>query len=219
RLGARARSRARIERSAATERDMRQRLDLIGGLGNPGPKYQLTRHNAGFWFADLLARAHGASFSQDKKLRGETCEISIAGHRIRLLKPLTFMNNSGESVGAAVNYYKIEPEHVLVVYDELDLPPGRAKLKFDGGHAGHNGIRSIIEHIGTNFWRIRIGVGHPGPGRRDDVVSHVLARAASEEEQQIVATVADAVELIPVFLEEGPERATNRLHSRKPAAE
>jgi len=198
---------------------MRQRLDLIVGLGNPGPKYQLTRHNAGFWFADLLARAYGAAWSQDKKLRGETSEISIAGHRIRLLKPLTYMNLSGQAVGAAVNYYKIEPEHVLVAYDEIDLPPGRAKLKFDGGHAGHNGIRNIAEHIGTAFWRLRIGVGHPGPGRRDEVVNHVLDRASAEEEEQIIGTIADAVELVPVFIEEGAERATNRLHGRKAPAE
>lgn len=198
---------------------MRQRLDLIVGLGNPGPKYQLTRHNAGFWFADLLARTHHASFSQEKKLHGEACEISIAGHRVRLLKPLTYMNLSGQAVAAAVSYYKIEPEHVLVVYDEIDLPPGRAKLKFDGGHAGHNGIRSIVEHIGTAFWRLRIGVGHPGPGRRDEVVNHVLERATAEEQELIIGTVADAVELVPVFIEEGAERATNRLHSRKTAAE
>lgn len=193
---------------------MRQRLDLIVGLGNPGPKYQLTRHNAGFWFADLLARAHGASFSADKKLRGETAEIVIGGHRVRLLKPQTYMNLSGQSVAAATHYYKIEPEHVLVAYDEIDLPPGRAKLKFDGGHAGHNGMRSIVEHLGTAFWRLRIGVGHPGPGRRDEVVNHVLERASADEEQLIVATIADAVELVPIFIEEGPERATHRLHSR-----
>jgi len=198
---------------------MRQRLDLIVGLGNPGPKYQLTRHNAGFWFADLLARAYGGSFSQQKKLHGETAEISIAGHRIRLLKPMTYMNLSGQSVAAAVHYYKIEPQHVLVVYDEIDLPPGRAKLKFDGGHAGHNGIRNIIEHIGTGFWRLRIGVGHPGPGRRSEVVGHVLERASAEEEEAIIATIADAIELVPVFIEEGAERATNKLHSRKAAAE
>ncbi len=198
---------------------IRQPLDLIVGLGNPGPKYQLTRHNAGFWFADLLARAHGSSYSTDKKLQGETAEISIAGHRIRVLKPLTYMNLSGQAVGAALRYYKLEPANMLVVYDELDLPPGRAKLKFDGGHAGHNGIRSIIEHVGTAFWRLRIGVGHPGAGRREDVVNHVLKRAASEEEELIIGAVADAVELIPVFLEEGAERATHRLHSRKTAAE
>jgi peptidyl-tRNA hydrolase, PTH1 family len=198
---------------------MRQRLDLIVGLGNPGPKYQLTRHNVGFWFADLLARSHGAGFSQEKKLRGEAAEISVAGQRVRLLKPLTFMNLSGQSVGAAVNYYKIAPEHVLVVYDEIDLPPGRAKLKFDGGHAGHNGMRSIVEHIGTGFWRLRIGVGHPGPGRRDEVVNHVLDRAAAEEEEQIVETITEAIDLLPVLIEQGAEIATNRLHSRKPAKE
>src|SRR5690606_7929703 len=168
---------------------MRQRLDLIVGLGNPGPKYQLTRHNAGFWFADLLARAHGASFSPDKKLRGETAEIAIAGHRVRLLKPQTYMNLSGQSVAAAIHYYKIEPEHVLVAYDEIDLPPGRAKLKLGGGHAGHNGMRSIVEHIGTAFWRLRIGVGHPGPGRRDQGVNHVLERPSAGEEKQILGTV------------------------------
>jgi len=198
---------------------MRQRLDLIVGLGNPGPKYQLTRHNAGFWFADLLARQHGASFSKDKKLHGETAELTIAGSRIRLLKPLTYMNLSGQAVAAAVSYYKIEPAHVLVVYDEIDLPPGRAKLKFDGGHAGHNGIRNIAEHIGKDFWRLRIGVGHPGPGRRDEVVNHVLERASAEEEELIIATIADAIEVLPVFIEEGAERATNRLHSRKAPAE
>lgn len=196
---------------------MRQRLDLIVGLGNPGPKYQLTRHNAGFWFADVLAREHATSFHQDKKLHGESAEISLAGQRARVLKPLTYMNLSGQSVAAAVNYYKLEPEHVLVVYDEIDLPPGRAKLKFDGGHAGHNGIRNIMEHIGPSFWRLRIGVGHPGPGRRDEVVGHVLDRASRDDEQQILDTIAEAVELLPVFVEEGAERATNRLHTRKAA--
>lgn len=194
---------------------MRQRLDLIVGLGNPGPKYQLTRHNAGFWFADLLARQFGASFSQDKKLRGEVAEIALVGHRTRLLKPLTYMNLSGQSVGAMVNYYKLAPENVLVAYDEIDLPPGRAKLKFDGGHAGHNGIRSIIEHIGTGFWRLRLGVGHPGPGRRDEVIGHVLERAPAADEKLILETIADAIELLPIFIEEGAERAMNRLHSRK----
>jgi len=195
---------------------MRQRLDLIVGLGNPGPKYALTRHNAGFWFADRLARLHDASFSQDKKLKGETTEISIAGHRIRLLKPQTYMNLSGQSVAAAIQYYKLAPEHVLVVYDEIDLPPGRAKLKFDGGHAGHNGIRNIIEHVGPGFWRLRIGVGHPGPGKRDEVIGHVLDRAPPEDEKLILETIGEAIELLPVFIEEGAERATNRLHTRKP---
>jgi peptidyl-tRNA hydrolase, PTH1 family len=197
---------------------MQQQLDLIVGLGNPGPEYQLTRHNAGFWFADLLARNEGAKFRHDKKLVGETAEVSISGRRVRLLKPMTFMNLSGRSVGAAVNYYKLEPEHVLVVYDEIDLPAGRAKLKFDGGHAGHNGVRSVVERIGTAFWRLRIGVGHPGPGRKEEVVSHVLRRAAEDEEQLIVDAVSDAIGILPVFIEHGAERAKTRLHSRKPSA-
>jgi peptidyl-tRNA hydrolase, PTH1 family len=195
---------------------MRQRLDLIVGLGNPGARYQMTRHNAGFWFADLLAGSQGTRFSQDKKLHGESAEVTIAGHRIRLLKPMTFMNLSGQSVAAATGYYKIEPQHVLVVYDEIDLPPGRAKLKLGGGHAGHNGLRSIAEHISSDFWRLRLGVGHPGPGRKDEVVNHVLERAPADEEQLILDTIADAVEMLPVFIEQGADQAMNRLHSRKP---
>ena len=195
---------------------MRQRLDLIVGLGNPGPRYQMTRHNAGFWFADLLAKSQGTRFSQDKKLHGESAEVTIAGRRVRLLKPLTFMNLSGQSVVAMIGYYKIEPQHVLVVYDEIDLPPGRAKLKLGGGHAGHNGLRSIADHIGSDFWRLRLGVGHPGPGRKDEVVNYVLERASADEEQLILDTVADALEMLPVFIEQGADQAMNQLHSRKP---
>ena len=111
-------------------------IDLIVGLGNPGAEYEATRHNAGFWFVDLLAREHGGAFSRERKLQGEAAEITVAGQRIRLLKPTTYMNLSGQSVGAAVNYYKIPTERVLVAYDELDLPPGRVQLRFDGGSAG-----------------------------------------------------------------------------------
>jgi PTH1 family peptidyl-tRNA hydrolase len=194
---------------------MQQRLDLIVGLGNPGPEYLLTRHNAGFWFADALADRCGARFSRDKKLGGESTEVTIAGARIRLLKPQTFMNLSGQSVAAAVAYYKIAPEHVLVVYDEIDLPAGRVRLKFDGGHAGHNGIRNIIEHIGAGFWRIRLGVGHPGRGQKNQVVGHVLNRAPADEEKLILEGVGAALDIVPVILEQGAQRAQNRLHSAK----
>lgn len=194
---------------------MQQQLDLIVGLGNPGPEYQLTRHNAGFWFADLLVRSQGSAFKREKKLHGEMAEISIAGQRVRVLKPTTFMNRSGQSVAAALSYYKIEIENVLVVYDELDLPAGRAKLKFGGGHAGHNGVRSVTEHVGSGFWRLRIGVGHPGPGRKDEVINHVLQRAAADEEQLILETVADGIDAVGVFMEHGAERAKTQLHSRK----
>lgn len=196
---------------------MGQRIDLIAGLGNPDPEYATTRHNAGFWFVDALARAHGAGFTSNKKLFGDTAEVPLAGQRIKLLKPMTYMNESGRSLAAATRYFKIEPEHVLVVYDELDLPPGRVKLKFDGGHAGHNGMRSIIEHIGTTFWRMRLGVGHPGHGARGRVVNHVLKRASAKEEELLLEGLEDALAALPVLLEEGPERAQNKLHTRKSA--
>ncbi|HEY8519196.1 MAG TPA: aminoacyl-tRNA hydrolase [Gammaproteobacteria bacterium] len=188
-------------------------IDLIVGLGNPDPEYQATRHNAGFWFVDLLAREHGGSFSNDKKLHGQSAEVHIAGRRVRLLKPMTYMNLSGRSVAAAVNYYKVPLERVLVAHDELDFPPGRLQLRFGGGTAGHNGVRSVVEHLGEGFWRLRIGVGHPGDKAR--VIGHVLKRADAEEEQLILDAIADAVREVPTILELGAERAKNRLHSRK----
>ncbi len=195
-------------------------IDLIVGLGNPGPEYESTRHNAGFWFVDLLAREHKGSFSREKKLHGESAEIAVGGQRIRLLKPMTYMNLSGQSVGAAVNYYKIPTEHVLVAYDELDLPPGRMQLKFDGGSAGHNGISSVIEHIGTKFWRLRFGVGHPrdaehGQGDRTNVIDHVLKRAGGDEEALLRENLREAADALPALLEQGAERVKNRLHTRK----
>jgi PTH1 family peptidyl-tRNA hydrolase len=203
---------------------MGTQIDLIVGLGNPGAEYEATRHNAGFWFVDLLAKEHGGRFSSQKKLSGETAEINVAGRRIRLLKPMTYMNLSGQSVGAAVNYYKIPTEHVLVAYDELDLPPGRAQLKFDGSGAGHNGIGSVIEHIGPKFWRLRFGVGHPRDaeqpaGGRKGVIDHVLKRASGSEETTLRDKLREAAELLPTLLEHGAERVKNRLHTRKPESE
>jgi PTH1 family peptidyl-tRNA hydrolase len=136
---------------------------------------------------------------------------------VRLLKPQTFMNLSGQSVAAALAYYKIAPEHLLVVYDEIDLPAGRVRLKFDGGHAGHNGLRNVIEHIGTGFWRIRLGVGHPGRGRKENVIGHVLNRAPADEEQLILDGIGEALDILPVIIEQGAQRAQNRLHAAKPA--
>jgi PTH1 family peptidyl-tRNA hydrolase len=200
---------------------MGTQIDLIVGLGNPGAEYAATRHNAGFWFVDLLAKEHGGAFSRERKLQGESAEIVIGGQRIRLLKPTTYMNLSGQSVGAAVNYYKIPVERVLVAYDELDLPPGRMQLRFDGGSAGHKGIVSIIEHVGTAFWRLRFGVGHPRDGERSsgdrkDVIDHVLKRAHGNEEALLRENLREAADALPVLLEHGAERAKNRLHARKP---
>lgn len=195
---------------------MEQQIDLIVGLGNPAPEYLTTRHNAGFWFADVLAAQCGAAFTRQRKFQAETADIVISSHRIRLLKPLTWMNESGRAVSAAMHYYRIPVEHVLVAYDELDLPPGRARLKFSGGDAGHKGIRSVIEHIGRTFWRLRLGVGHPGPGRRESVLGHVLRRASSDDEQLIIDSIHDSLEVLPVFIESGAELARNRLHAPRP---
>lgn len=192
---------------------MGQPIELIAGLGNPDPELLATRHNAGFWFADALVEKYGARFSSDKKLEADSAQVDIGTHRIRVLKPMTYMNNSGRALGRATTYYKVPPERVLVVYDELDLPPGRSKLKFDGGHAGHNGMRSIIQHLGPKFWRIRIGVGHPGD--RSRVTSHVLKRAAADEEQMILDGVRAALDSLPVLLDQGAEAAKQYLHSPK----
>jgi PTH1 family peptidyl-tRNA hydrolase len=196
---------------------MGQPIELIAGLGNPDPEYLATRHNAGFWLVDALASSQGARFTSDRKLEAERAEVELAGARVRLLKPMTYMNHSGRALAKAVNYYKIPLEHVLVAYDEIDLPPGRVKLKLGGGHAGHNGMRSIIEHVGPAFWRIRLGVGHPG--QRDRVVGHVLKRASEAEQALIMDGVLRAIESLPILIEHGPERAQNRLHAPPQDAE
>jgi len=203
---------------------MGTQIDLIVGLGNPGPDYEATRHNAGFWFVDLLAREHGGSFSHARKLQGDSAEIKLAGQRVRLLKPMTYMNLSGQSVSAAVNYFKLPTENVLVAYDELDLPPGRVQLRFDGGGAGHNGIGNVMEHIGRKFWRLRFGVGHPRnseqpSGGRREVVDHVLKRANADEDAAIRDALRQAADILPVLFDQGAERAMNRLHAHKPPAE
>ncbi|HVY66840.1 MAG TPA: aminoacyl-tRNA hydrolase [Gammaproteobacteria bacterium] len=199
---------------------MATKIELIVGLGNPGAEYAATRHNVGFWFVDLLAAEHGGHFSANRKLKGDTAEVTIAGHKLRLLKPGTYMNLSGESVGAAAHYFKIPVEHLLVAYDELDLTQGRVQLKFDGGAAGHNGVSSVIEHLGPKFWRLRFGVGHPrdrepAEGGRKRVVDHLLKRAAANDEAAIRETLQEAAAILPVLLEQGAERAKNRLHTRK----
>jgi PTH1 family peptidyl-tRNA hydrolase len=199
-------------------------IDLIVGLGNPGAEYEATRHNAGFWFVDLLASEHGGRFSRERKLSGDAAEITVLGRRIRLLKPMTYMNLSGQSVGAAVHYFKIPTEHVLVAYDELDLPPGRGQLRFDGSSAGHKGVASVIEAVGPKFWRLRFGVGHPRDrqqpaGGRREVIDHVLERAGGPDEAAVRDKLREAADLLPALLEHGAERVKNRLHTRKPESQ
>jgi PTH1 family peptidyl-tRNA hydrolase len=197
---------------------MSQPIAFIVGLGNPDREHSTTRHNAGFWFVDALAERHRGRFSTSRKLEGEVAEVDISGHRVRLLKPSTYMNLSGSSVAKALAYYKVPPTQLLVVHDELDFPPGRVKLKFGGGHAGHNGMRSVIEHVGADMWRLRIGVGHPGPGRRDEVIDHVLRRASRSDEELILEGIARALDCVPAMLSDGPERVMNQLHAPQPGA-
>ena len=185
-------------------------IKLIVGLGNPGSEYAKTRHNAGFWFADALCAAYGGRFSNNRKLRGEIAELTVADTALRVLKPQTYMNLSGESVAAALRYFKLPAQSMLVGYDEIDFEPGKVRLKFDGGHAGHNGIRNIIAHAGSSFWRLRFGVGHPGD--RTKVKGHVLRRAG-DDEKLIMETIERGLECIPTLLRDGPEKAQQRLHT------
>ena len=187
-------------------------IKLIVGLGNPGREYEATRHNAGFWWVDEFARANQISFKSESKFHGLAARSVQHGHEIHLLKPQTFMNVSGRSVGALAQFYKIEAAQILVVHDELDLPPGSAKLKLGGGHGGHNGLKDIIAHLGTrDFWRLRIGVGHPGD--RAEVVSFVLNAPRKEEQELIDAAVARALTIAPLVVEGKLEAAMLKLHS------
>ena len=187
-------------------------LRISVGLGNPGPEHQVTRHNAGFWFVDLLARRHGGEFRDYRKYSGETAKISIEGNELVLLKPTTYMNRSGLSIRQLSDFYKVPPPEILVAHDELDLPVGTVRLKQGGGHGGHNGLRDTIAHIGETFWRMRLGIGHPG--NKAEVIDYVLTRAPRAEEDLILDAVGTAVDCIPLLLEQGAERAMTRLHSR-----
>jgi peptidyl-tRNA hydrolase, PTH1 family len=187
-------------------------LRVIVGLGNPGPEHLVTRHNAGFWFVDLLARRHGGEFRDYRKFSGETARITLSEREIILLKPTTYMNRSGLSIRQLSDFYKIAPEEILVAHDELDLPVGSVRLKQGGGHGGHNGLRDTIAHVGETFWRLRLGIGHPG--NKAEVIDYVLTRAPRAEEDLILETVGTAADVIPLLLEQGAERAMTRLHSR-----
>lgn len=187
------------------------KVQLVVGLGNPGDRYRQTRHNAGFWFADELARRYGGSFRAEAKFFGEVARVLIDGTDCHLLKPATFMNKSGQAVAAMANFYKVAPEHILVVHDELDLPPGSAKLKQGGGHGGHNGLRDTIRVIGRDFGRLRLGVGHPG--HKDAVIGYVLSRAPAEEERAIEDAVDAAADCMPWLVEGDWGRAQQKLHT------
>jgi PTH1 family peptidyl-tRNA hydrolase len=189
-------------------------LRLVVGLGNPGPQYADTRHNAGFWLADELARQHGGHFRPESKYHGETCRIALAGQELWLLKPMTFMNRSGLAVAALARFHRIPLPAILVVHDDLDLPLGVARLKRAGGHGGHNGLRDLISHLGDNdFLRMRLGIGHPGDSR--DVLDYVLCRAPAAERALVEQAIGDALRELPRLAAGQWDRAVHALHSRR----
>ena len=187
---------------------------LLIGLGNPGSKYAETRHNAGFWFLDQLAETAGLSFRRTLRLHSHVARGNLFGHDCILARPRTFMNESGRAVRAVVNYYKASAEHVLVAYDELDLPPGTARLKQGGGHGGHNGLRDIFRHTTDHeFTRLRIGIGHPG--HKSAVTGYVLSRPPAEQERLIRGSISDAVDVLPAVLDGQLPAAMKELHTEK----
>ncbi|OEE90089.1 aminoacyl-tRNA hydrolase [Enterovibrio norvegicus FF-162] len=194
---------------------MSDQIRLLVGLANPGPEYSKTRHNAGAWVVEELARIHNVQLKEDKKYFGLTARISMGGDDLRLLIPTTFMNLSGKSVASLANFFQIKPEEIMVAHDELDLPPGVAKFKKGGGHGGHNGLRDIISKMGNNkeFYRLRIGIGHPG--HKDKVAGFVLTKAPANEQSQIEEAVDEAVRCIDILLKDDLAKAQNRLHTFK----
>ncbi len=189
-------------------------IRLIVGLGNPGAEYAATRHNVGFWWVDALAAAHGQSFKAEGKFHGELARVPIRGKDLRLLKPATYMNRSGQSVGAVCRYFAIPPEQVLIAHDELDLPAGTARLKQDGGHAGHNGLRDTINVLGSRaFWRLRIGIDHPGD--KSLVTGYVLGRPNREDAARIEDALRDAESVLDDLLDGRFQPAMNRLHGAR----
>lgn len=188
-------------------------IQLIVGLANPGPEYQNTRHNAGAWFIEELCRANNTSLKNDPKYFGYTAQINIEGHPVRLLVPTTFMNLSGKSVSALANFFKIKPEQILVAHDELDMEPGTAKFKLGGGHGGHNGLRDIIAKMANNknFYRLRIGIGHPGS--KEKVTGWVLGKAPQADQEKIEAAIDEAARSVDIWFKQDLKKAQSRLHS------
>lgn len=194
---------------------MAQDILMVVGLGNPGPDYANTRHNAGALFVEALARETGQSLRPEKKYHGLYARIQLQGLDLHLLNPSTYMNRSGLSIKALADFFKIQPQQILVAHDELDLPPGTAKLKKGGGHGGHNGLRDTIAHLGTNaFQRLRIGIGHPGDSRQ--VTGYVLGRLGKRETEELNALIDEIIRVLPDAASGKLPAAMNRLHSFKP---
>ena len=186
-------------------------LTAIAGLGNPEERHARTLHNAGFWFVDELARRAGAEFRYEKRFDAEICRIQLSDNDVWLIKPQSYMNLSGGPVRGVLEYYRLAVSDLLVAHDEIDLPPGTVRLKKGGGHGGHNGLRDVIKHTGSDFMRLRIGVGHPG--HKDLVTDYVLKRATAEVEEAMRRNIDDAADVVPTLVEDGIEAAMTRLHT------
>lgn len=190
-------------------------IRLLVGLGNPGPEYEATRHNAGFWWVDAVARKLGATLVADRGYHGLVARVNRAEGPLWLLEPQTYMNLSGKSVAALARFFKVAPEEILVAHDELDIPPGQLKIKLGGGHAGHNGLKDIQAQLGTpGYWRLRLGIGHPGV--KAEVVDYVLRKPAPEHRTAIEQCIDRSLEALPLLLAGDMERATMKLHAKPP---
>jgi PTH1 family peptidyl-tRNA hydrolase len=188
-------------------------MRMVVGLGNPGREYEATRHNAGFWWVENLADAQRVSLRAESRYHGRVGKLAAGDHDCFLLLPQTYMNDSGRSVAALASFYKIAPADILVVHDELDLAPGAARLKKGGGVAGHNGLKDISRHLGSDFWRLRLGIGHPGD--RAQVANYVLHPPRQEETKLISDAVERSLELWPLIAAGQMEKAMHRLHTEK----
>ena len=190
-------------------------IKLFVGLGNPGPEYAATRHNAGFWWIDALAQALKVTLVPEKTYFGLMARCTIDGQARWLLEPQTFMNRSGQSVAGLARFFKLQPEEILVAHDELDVVPGQVKLKLGGGHAGHNGLRDIHAQLGSpGYWRLRIGVGHPGV--KEEVINWVLKKPSQEHRMAIEDAIDRSIKAVPAFLSGDMEKATMLVHTHKP---
>lgn len=186
-------------------------LTAIAGLGNPEERHARTLHNAGFWFVDELARRASGQFRYEKRFDADVCRITISGKEIWLIKPQSYMNLSGGPLRSVLDYYRLAVSDLLVAHDEIDLEPGTVRLKQGGGHGGHNGLRDVIKHTGSDFMRLRIGVGHPG--HKDLVTDYVLKRASADVERAMLQNIDDAAGVMSVLVEEGIGKAMTRLHT------
>jgi PTH1 family peptidyl-tRNA hydrolase len=191
---------------------MNMHLSIIAGLGNPDERYERTLHNAGFWFADAVAATDRGQFRYEKRFDAQLCKIGLAGSEVWIVKPQSYMNLSGGPIRSILDYYRLDVERLLVAHDEIDLPPGVARLKKGGGHGGHNGVRDTIRHCGNEFMRLRLGVGHPGT--RDEVTGYVLKQGPSDVEDAVRQAIAEALDVLPLLAESGLAMAMNRLHTR-----